>query len=280
MSNLQQVSAFLENDKVKEKFNNVLGKNSSAFLSSVLTVLSQNELLAKASKESVYSAALMSATLNLPINQNLGFAYIVPFKGQASFQLGYKGYLQLAQRSGQFKTISATPIYEGQIVSKNPLTGYEFDFENRESDKVIGYAAYFELLNGFNKTLYMSSEDITNHAKKYSQTFKKGFGVWKDNFESMAQKTVLKLLLSKYAPLSVEMQKAVVSDGAVINDVDTLDVDYIDNTTDSIDVIQNDQEVEEVRSYISKAKTKEDLDLLRPKAEQLGLLDELESKKL
>ena len=280
MSNLQVISSFLENDKVKEKFNNVLGKNSSAFLSSVLTVLSQNELLAKASKESVYSAALMSATLNLPINQNLGFAYIVPFKGQASFQLGYKGYLQLAQRSGQFKTISATPIYEGQIISKNPLTGYEFDFENRESDKVIGYAAYFELLNGFNKTLYMSVEDITNHAKKYSQTFKKGFGVWKDNFESMAQKTVLKLLLSKYAPLSVEMQKAVVSDGAVINDVDTLDVDYIDNTTDSIDVIQNDQEVEEVRSYISKAKTKEDLDLLRPKAEQLGLLDELESKKL
>lgn len=280
MSNLQQVSAFLENDKVKEKFNNVLGKNSSAFLSSVLTVLSQNELLAKASKESVYSAALMSATLNLPINQNLGFAYIVPFKGQASFQLGYKGYLQLAQRSGQFKTISATPIYEGQIISKNPLTGYEFDFENRDSDKVIGYAAYFELLNGFNKTYYMSVEDITSHAKKYSQTFKKGFGVWKDNFESMAQKTVLKLLLSKYAPLSVEMQKAVVSDGAVINDVDTLDVDYVDNTTDSIDVIQNDQEVEEVRSYISKAKTKEDLELLRPKAEQLGLLDELESKKL
>ena len=280
MSNLQQVSAFLENDKVKEKFNNVLGKNSSAFLSSVLTVLSQNELLAKASKESVYSAALMSATLNLPINQNLGFAYIVPFKGQASFQLGYKGYLQLAQRSGQFKTISATPIYEGQIISKNPLTGYEFDFENRDSDKVIGYAAYFELLNGFNKTYYMSVEDITSHAKKYSQTFKKGFGVWKDNFESMAQKTVLKLLLSKYAPLSVEMQKAVVSDGAVINDVDTLDVDYVDNTTDSIDVIQNDQEVEEVRSYISKAKTKEDLEILRPKAEQLGLLDELESKKL
>ena len=280
MSNLQVVSAFLENDKVKEKFNNVLGKNSSAFLSSVLTVLSQNELLAKASKESVYSAALMSATLNLPINQNLGFAYIVPFKGQASFQLGYKGYLQLAQRSGQFKTISATPIYEGQIISKNPLTGYEFDFENRDSDKVIGYAAYFELLNGFNKTYYMSVEDITSHAKKYSQTFKKGFGVWKDNFESMAQKTVLKLLLSKYAPLSVEMQKAVVSDGAVINDVDTLDVDYVDNTTDSIDVIQNDQEVEEVRSYISKAKTKEDLEILRPKAEQLGLLDELESKKL
>ena len=148
----------------------------------------------------------------------------------AQFQIGYKGLIQLALRSGQFKNISVCEIYEGQIVSENPLKGYEFDFSKKTSEKVIGYAAYFGLLNGFEKTEYMSKEKAEIHGKKYSQTYKKGFGQWADDFDGMAKKTVLKLTLSKYAPLSVEMQRAIEFDQAVSND--GLFTSYIDNQHD------------------------------------------------
>jgi recombination protein RecT len=222
-------------DDVKARFQEILGKRSTQFMTSVLQIVNSNDLLKNADPITVYNAALLAATLDLPVNNNLGMAFIVPynskqkdgsFKVEAQFQMGYRSFIQLAQRSGQFKTISATAIYEGQIVSQNPLTGYEFNFENKTSDKVIGYAAYFELLNGFQKTIYKSVEDIEKHAKRFSQTYRKGLGIWKDDFHSMALKTVLKEILSKYAPLSVEMQKAVVTDQAVINDSETLDVTY------------------------------------------------------
>lgn len=203
-------------------------------MTSVLQITTQSKLLSKADPISIYQAAAVAATLDLPLNQNLGFAYIVPYndkdKGQvAQFQLGYKGFIQLAQRSGQFKSIYASPIYEGQIVSENPLEGYEFDF-TKKSDKLIGYAARFKLINGYEATLYMTVDQLKKHGTQYSQSFKKGFGLWKDNFDAMASKTVLKLLLSKYAPLSVDMQKAIVSDQAVINDAETEDVTYVDNS--------------------------------------------------
>ena len=179
---------FFQQGSVQVKFKELLGKRATQFITSVLQVASSNSLLSKASKESIYGAAVTAAVLDLPIQNNLGFAYIVPFGNQASFQLGYKGLIQLALRSGQFKNISVTEIYEGQIVSENPLKGYEFDFSKKESDKIIGYAAYFSLINGFEKTEYMSKEKLESHGKKYSQTYKKGFGVWKDDFDSMAKK--------------------------------------------------------------------------------------------
>ena len=239
---LQKTTAksLFEREDVKRKFQELLGKKATSFITSVLQIVSQNALLVNADPASIYQAAAMAATLDLPINNNLGFAYIIPynerdritnqFKAVAQFQLGYKGFLQLALRSGQFKNISVTPIYDGQLLSQDPLKGFEFDFTVQQSDsKPIGYAAYFSLLNGFEKTLYMSKEQVEKHGLKFSQTFKKGFGLWKEDFDSMAQKTVLKLLLSKYAPLSVEMQKAVVSDQAVINNFETEDISYVDN---------------------------------------------------
>lgn len=221
-------------DEVKNKLQEILGKRSTQFVTSVLQIVNSNELLKNADPMSVYNSAMLAATLDLPLNNNLGFAYIIPYnnkgKVEASFQIGYKAFVQLAQRSGQFKTISAAPIYEGQIVSENPLTGYEFDFSKKTSEKIIGYAAYFELLNGFQKTIYRSNEELEKHAKRFSQTYRKGFGLWKDDFHSMALKTVLKEILSKYAPLSVEMQKAVVSDQAVVKDAETMDVSYTELT--------------------------------------------------
>ena len=226
------VKAFFEKDAVKKRFEELLGKRSSTFLASVLQAVMSNDMLKTADPNSVYQAAVMAATLNLPINNNMGFAYIIPFRDRekgvlAQFQIGYKGFIQLAQRSGQYKTISASPIYEGQLVEENPLTGFRFDFTKKESDKVIGYACYFSLLNGFEKTLYMTLSDLEKHGKRFSQTYKKGFGLWIDDFDSMAQKTVIKLLISKFGPQSIEMQNAVMVDQSIIKNSETMDIDYV-----------------------------------------------------
>lgn len=261
-----KLKSIFEREDVKQKFKEMLGKRSTAFVTSVLQIASQNEMLSKADPISIYQSAAVAATLDLPLNANLGFAYILAYnqkqsdgtwKQVAQFQMGYKGFIQLAQRSGQFQTIAASEIYEGQLVEQNPLTGFVFDFTKKTSDKIIGYASYFKLLNGFEKTLYMSADELNKHGKSFSQTFKKGFGLWKDNFDAMAKKTVLKLLLSKFAPLSVEMQRAVITDQAIINDAETEDVTYVDNEAAVID-----KEAERMVKMIDDAKTVEELDNL------------------
>lgn len=281
--------ALFNKDEVKAKFQELLGRRSSAFMTSVLQIVASNPLLTNADPNSIYHSAAVAATLDLPLNNNLGFAYIVPYnqkqkdgtyKQVAQFQIGYKGFIQLAQRSGQFKTISATPVYEGQLVEENPLTGFVFDFKQKKSDKIIGYAAYFQLLNGFEKTLYATTADLEKHGKKYSQTFKKGFGLWKDDFDAMAIKTVLKLLLSKFAPLSIEMQKAVITDQAIVNDAETTDITYVDNA----DELPADKEAERVVLMIQDSKTVAELEAI---AEHVGMdqldlftvkMDELKAK--
>lgn len=226
---------FFAQPMVQEKLKELVGKNAPAFATSVLQIVNSNSMLVNADPKTIFSAACMAATLNLPINNSLGFAYIVPFKNnkenkiEAQFQLGYKGFVQLAQRSGQFERIAAVPVYEGQLLTANPLLGYEWDWSIKPQGQPIGYVAFFKLINGFTAELYMSREEVTAHASKYSQTFKKGFGVWKDQFDAMALKTVLKLLLSKQAPLSIEMQTATLADQAVVRDVETNDFDYIDH---------------------------------------------------
>lgn len=237
---------------IKTRFNEVLGKKAPAFISSLISIANNNDLLNKAEPTTVITAGIMAATLDLPINQNLGFAYIVPFYNgkkkvyEAQFQMGYKGYVQLAMRTGQYKTINASEIYEGEIKSRNRLTG-EFELGERTSDTVVGYIAYFKLVNGFEKYLYMSKEEVEAHAKKYSQTYKKGYGLWSTDFDSMAIKTVLKRLLSKYGILSVEMQnmaQALAVDGAVIRDKNgELEPDFegetIDVKTDVAEIIEH-----------------------------------------
>ena len=236
MSNLATKDFFAQ-DSVKNKFKELMGKRSAQFITSVLQVVSQNDLLSKADPISVFNAAATAATLDLPINQNLGFAYIVPYKGKAQFQMGYKGFIQLAQRSGLFQKISDAPIYKGQLKSENPLSGYEFDFTIRPDGQPIGYAAYFKLMNGFEATLYMTMEEVQRHAKRYSKTFSSG--PWQTDFDAMARKTVLKLLLTKYAPLSIEMQQAIKVDQAIINDSDGNNVTYIDNEAETIDPVKD-----------------------------------------
>jgi len=237
----KSIKAYVSDAKIRQKFEEVLGKKTQGFLASVMQVANQPQLKG-AVPATVINAAMMAATLDLPINNNLGFAYIVPYKRkfkdaqgkwseslEAQFQMGYKGFIQLAQRSGQFARIAATPVYEGQLISANPLLGYEFDWTIPNQGEAIGYVAFFKLLNGFTAELYMSTADVKKHAGKYSQSFKYGSGVWKDNFESMALKTVTKLLLSKQAPLSIEMQTAQLADQAIVRDVETNSFEYIDH---------------------------------------------------
>ena len=229
---------FFSKPIMQQKLIELLGKNAQSFATSVLQVVNSNDMLKNADPQTVFSAACMAATLNLPINNNLGFAYIIPFRNnkkykdengrwqdnwvtEAQFQLGYKGFIQLAQRSGQFKRINACATYSDdteQTVYER-LTSL---LPKKPTGQITGYIAYFQLLNGYEAHLAMSIEELNAHSQKYSQTAKKGFGVWKDNFDAMAQKTVIKLLLSKQAPLSIDtpLATAVQADQAVIHDVD------------------------------------------------------------
>lgn len=226
---------------IKTKVEQLIGKNSATFATSVMQIANSNAMLRTADPTSIFNAACMAATLNLPLQNGLGFAYIVPFKNnkerkvEAQFQIGYKGFIQLAQRSGQFKRLVALPVYKNQLLKKDFINGFEFDWEQEpeKDENPIGYYAYFKLVNDFSAELYMSHDDIVKHAQRYSQTFKKGFGVWHDNFEAMALKTVMKLLLSKQAPLSVEMQQAVLADQSVVKDAENQEFNYADNIQDA-----------------------------------------------
>lgn len=233
---------------IAKKVTEMFGKESIAagFISSVLSIANGNNALRKADPMTVVGAAMVAAQLKLPIVPTIGLAYIVPYKGQAQFQIGYKGLIELAERSGQFKCIIDEVVYEGQLISKNRFTGeYVFDEDAKVSDKVIGYMARFDLINGFSKTIYWSRAEIEAHATKFSQSFRSGYdSPWKSDFDAMARKTVLKALFSKYAPKSIDMQTAITSDQAVVKanetiteqdsalDLTNFGVEYIDNPTE------------------------------------------------
>lgn len=265
------VKSLFAKEDVRQKFQEMLGKRATSFITSVLQIVSLSDQLSKADPMSIYQSAAMAATLDLPLNASLGFAYIVSYNNKqpdgsykvvAQFQLGNRGIVQLALRSGQYNRINTTDVREGELIKNDRRTGdMEFkwvdDEEERNKLKVVGYLSYFRLLNGFEKTFYMTVGELTSHAKRYSQTFKKGYGLWKDDFESMALKTVNKLNLGKNGPLSVDMQKAFIADQGVINDAETDDVTYIDNKPEEITT--GDKEIERVTMLIKQAKTVDDL---------------------
>ena len=234
------IQGLVAQDDIKARFEELLGKKAPGFISSLLAVVNNNKLLAKANPKTIVAAGAMAASLDLPINQNLGFAYIIPYGNEAQFQMGYKGYIQLAMRTGQYQTINAAEVYEGEIVKQNRFTG-EYEFGEKKSDKIVGYIAYFKLVNGFEKYLYMSIEEMQAHAKKFSKNYKGGTDKWGiTDFHSMAIKTVLKRLISKYGILSIEMQgqqmvDAITNDGGkmTMHDDGTLEADFEGDTIDT-----------------------------------------------
>lgn len=217
----------------------MLGKKSAGFITSITNVVQNNDLLQKADVNSIILAAAQAASLDLPITPNLGFAAIIPFNDKknnrcvAQFQIMRDGWVDLCLRTGQFEYIANEIVYEGELVEKNRFTDtYVFDETKRTSDKIVGYMASFKLTNGYRKTVYMTVEEAKAHGMQYSQTFKKGYGLWKDAFNAMSLKTVLKHLLKKFAPKSIEsIAKAIESDQAsFVGDIDNTQAVYVDNT--------------------------------------------------
>lgn len=280
-------SQLLDSDVVKNRIKEVLANRSNQFITSALSLVNSDAKLQMCDPNSLFNACLVSASLNLPINNNLGFAYIIPYNDKAKgmvaqFQIGYKGFRQLAINSGQYKEIDVKPVYEGQLVEDDSFRGFHFEWKSKISDNVIGYASYFSLLSGFDSIYYASVEEIEKHAKKYSQTYKKGFGNWKDEFPKMAMKTVVKLHLnSGFAPISIDMQKAIISDQSVIRNEETLDVDYTDNTNEK--ETDFDREQKRISEFVKDATTFESLeqfDSIELSKENFDLIKEKKSELL
>ena len=235
------LTAYLSNDAVKNQINSIVGgKNGTRFISSIISAVNANASLQECTNASILSAALLGESLNLSPSPQLGQYYMVPFKNNnagvkvAQFQLGYKGYIQLAIRSGQYKKLNVLAIKEGELINFNPLdeeieVKLIADEAEREKAETIGYYAMFEYTNGFKKAMYWSKEKMKAHAIKYSQGYaadvKKGtkWTFWSKDFDGMAYKTMLRQIISKWGIMSIEMQTALDSDMAVINEDGTKD---------------------------------------------------------
>jgi len=267
LATIPALQSLLANVSVKKRFEDMLGKKSAGFMSSIMTITNGNQQLQQCDAKTILSAASIAATLDLPINPNLGFAAIVPYGKDATFQMMYKGYVQLAMRTAQYEALNCAEVYEGELVSRNRVTGQiVFDYDKKASDKIIGYCAYLKMVNGFEKYLYMTYEEVEKHAKKYSQTYKssKDFvrnkSKWTTDFDAMALKTVLKLLISKWGIMSIDMQTAVLADQAVVreNVSGEPEFDYADNNTIDIEKVQVDSPTEdEFQEYLRQEALKE-----------------------
>lgn len=241
-NNLVELKTKLDAPSVKAKFESMLGKRAPQFITSISSVVQNNALLQKAEVNSIIMGAAVAASMDLPLNANLGYAALVPFNSKgggcfAQFQIMTKGWTELFIRTGQCQSLINEIVYEGQLVKKNKFTGeYVFDEDAKKSNKIIGYMAYFRLTNGYEKTEFMTVEEVKAHAQRFSQTFRSGAGIWKDSFDAMALKTVLKKLLTKWAPKSIEIQKAALFDQAVVDgnvaDLESAKPNYMDNDTD------------------------------------------------
>lgn len=256
------VKEIISRDTCKKKFAEILGQKAPQFLASLTNVVSGSAQLKMADPNSIVSAAFVAATYDLPIDSNLGFAAIVPYNNskknpqtgkyedhmEAQFQMMYKGFIQLAIRSGYYEKMNYAVVYEDELVSYNPITGeivFVTDFsectqrDEGQADKVVGYYAWFRLKTGYSHELYMSTKAVENHAKRYSQAYRsdlnkgKKNSKWTTDFEAMALKTVIKLLLSKWGILSVDMQRAIQDDQKTFDDEG--EATYGDNQPDVIE---------------------------------------------
>ena len=249
--NLVTIESTLKSPDIYAKIQEMLGRKPDSYITSVMQVLSSNSMLAGVNADSITGAVFTACAMNLPLNNNLGLAYIVPFKGAAQLQVGYKGYLQLAQRTGQIESINAIAVYDTDT-EESVLSRLTSLIPKKVTGNVIGYTARLKTVTGFVAVVTMTSDELWEHAYKYSQTYKsaqnqgKNYSVWHQNFDAMAKKTVLKALM-KYCPMSVEIQKAMESDQGVINQDGG--ISYPDNEIK--DVVQSKQALSD--SQVEKA---------------------------
>lgn len=245
------IKELVKEEYVIREFQKVLQEKASAFLASVISATNRSPQLAGCKPKDILASAMIAAQLDLPIDSNLGFAAIVPYKDKngnpvAQFQIMYKGFIQLAMRTGQYETINVVEIYEDELKHYDLITGaIKVEYvpngfrENGKEDKIIGYAAHFSLINGYKKTEYWPLGKIQSHGKKYSKSFGNQYGLWKTNPHAMYSKTVLKNMISKWGILSTVMQKAIIADQATAKSleggIDQDNLEYFDNAEETID---------------------------------------------
>lgn len=230
-------------------------KEAQKFIADMMSVVSTNPVLSNCEAGSIISCGLTARSLNLPLSGGLGYVYAVPYGDKATFICGYKGLLQLAMRSGQYRRIGVRSVHQGEYKGQDEFGDDEFRFSHEFDDKpVVGYYAYFETLNGFKKTVYWTVDMCQRHAKKYSKSYGTGktTDLWTNSFDMMAQKTVLKQLLSRYGIFSIDIQNAIKYDQAAIN-VETNTVEYVD----SVDNVDDTQELNNVKTTDKKAGNEE-----------------------
>lgn len=258
------LTAYLTQDAVKNQINSVIGgKDGQRFIASIVSAVNTNPALSECTNQSILSAALLGESLKLSPSPQLGHYYMVPFndknKGKvAQFQLGYKGYIQLAIRSGQYKKLNVLAIKEGELEYFDPMNEeiqvslMVNKWNEREALPTVGYYAMFELTNGFRKAIYWSKEQMEAHALTYSPGYKakKGYTFWKKNFDAMAYKTMLRQLISKWGIMSIDMQAAFDGDMAVINEDGTKE--YVENDDSVIDMEQPQEVSQQTQSEISE----------------------------
>ena len=214
----------LSSESVQSQFKNALADSALLFTASLIDLYASDKTLQLCAPNLVVMEALKAATLKLPINKSLGFAWVIPYGKKRKvgnkweteqipqFQMGWKGYVQLAQRTGQYKYINVDVVYEGEFQGRNKLTGDVDLAGDRKSDTIIGYFSYIELHNGFKKTIYWTADEVVEHAKRYSKSYKFDKSAWKTDFDKMAMKTLIIHILSKYGIMSVEMSAVLTSD--------------------------------------------------------------------
>lgn len=271
------MSKYLTTENNKKYLESLLGDKTQSFITSLSTMVGSNPTLNDCDRASLLGCALKATSMNLPFDQNLGFAYAVPYANKAQFQMGYKGFIQLAQRSSQIHQLNAREVVEGEYKGDDMMGEPIIEWlpvEDREDKPIVGYMAGMRLVNGFTKIIYWSKAKIEKHADRYSQAYRRAKAkkqmdaVWINNFDAMAKKTVLKDLISKYAPMSVEMQQAIKYDQSVIlTDPETGEevIEYVDNPkTEVVDNVE----------YITKAQVMEIAGLIGDSTDKATLLFE------
>ena len=256
--NLRSFNRTITSPETQQYLTELLHERKGEFVSNLTAIVANNANLQECEPYTLMFAALKATALSLPIEPSLGMAHVIPYKNkkrgvmEAQFQLGYKGFQQLALRTGQYKSINTTDVREGEIGKRNRLTGeIEFNFiedeEKRLKTPVIGYVNYFKLLNGFESIFYMSKEEMEAHAMHYSQTYRSTTSYIKENsrwtldFDAMARKTVIKLNLSKNGVLSTELKDAIIADQSVMREENKYE--YVDNEKSAILDAQKAQQV-------------------------------------
>lgn len=268
--NLKSFNQTITSPATQKYLTDLLHERKGQFVSNLTALVANNANLQECEPYTLMFAALKATALNLPIEPSLGMAHVIPYKNkkrgvtEAQFQLGYKGFQQLALRTGQYKHINTTDVREGELGKRNRLTGeIEWNWIEDEAKRletpIIGYVNYFKLLNGFESTFYMSKEEMNQHALRYSQTYRsttpyiKEQSKWSTDFDGMARKTVIKLNLSKNGVLSTELQDAILADQSVMREENKFD--YIDNESEQ--AIYDAQKAQEVADKFADFETNE-----------------------